>query len=59
MKDYKILQHTVCTDPEDLKYELVLIIIKENSVQGIFSCPIPDWHRYWDEKYQYYPPSLN
>lgn len=57
--EIKIYQKHVCVDHEKMDNHLILIFTQNKRI--LFTCVVqyPDWFKYYDDQYEYYPICLN
>jgi len=58
-KERAILQFLINICADDLCYYLVIIFMDGKRVVSTHFIPLPEWHKFYDEKYEYYPMCYN
>jgi len=54
-KQKKMVQQFFYPEEDGQECHIVLVDVKDNKVVGISIVPIPDWHKFHDDDYEYYP----
>ena len=55
----KIYQKQISIDHQKMSNHMILIFAEENIVKCTISIPFPEWQKYYDENYKYYPLCCN
>ena len=58
-KGIRILQKSICIDQERMINCLILVFTENGKVTGTTIVQLPEWFKFWSEKYQYYQLCLN
>ena len=51
----KIIQMHICTDHDSMQNYMILLFVVDKKVIGISVVEYPDWFKFWDEQYKFYP----
>lgn len=51
---YRILQTSMCLNPDFIDRNLILVFMLDDKIEGVFVVPIPEWLVFRDPQYQYY-----
>jgi hypothetical protein len=54
-KQNKIRHQFIYPEQDGEECVMILLMIENSKVVGVSTTTIPIWHRFWDEKYLYYP----
>jgi hypothetical protein len=54
-KQNKIRHQFIYPDQDGEECLMILLILENNKIVSMARTTIPIWHKFWDEKYRYYP----
>lgn len=54
-KKHKIYQKHICIDHDNMKNQLILLFTIDNEIVGLSIVAYPEWFKYVDDQFAYYP----
>jgi hypothetical protein len=56
MKDrIRIVQQNICVDHQNMENNMILLFTENNKIVGVSVVVLPEWLKFYDEDYNYYP----